>query len=281
MEPTEVIEGMVYPFVEGNPRARLVREGLLHGTKEIACTWQGNRHRSQFPQNFVPLLGAGTPLGWGDTGQDFRKTIHSMGGQMDGEVHRINDPTEHEFDGPPRAVALSQLLEGDRLPPGWDIGVREWAEDIVNSMEEDPSDASAVGHLLCKGHEVVDEHVNVGEGPHGRWQGWVPGSGCSRASGCRGACREDITGSGRLNGGYRGSGLRVTGSGHRSAVYRGLSFEWRWRGDGGSQLIQRMRGRMLLAADPGICQVGDCFRCRGEDRRAVLPPHGEDEWEGD
>ena len=81
MEPTEVIEGMVYPFVEGNPRARLVREGLLHGTKEIACTRQGNRHRSQFPEDFVPLLGAGTSLGWRDAGQDFHETFHQMGGR--------------------------------------------------------------------------------------------------------------------------------------------------------------------------------------------------------
>ena len=80
MEPTEVIEGMVYPFVEGNPRARLFREGLLYGAEEIARTRQGNRHRTQFPEDFVPLLGAGTSLGWRDAGQDFCETFHPMGG---------------------------------------------------------------------------------------------------------------------------------------------------------------------------------------------------------
>lgn len=117
----------------------LVGQCVLHLAEQVACARKGQRHGPKLVDNFVPLLNTSTLLGNWDAGKDLGQSRYAMWRQVNGHRLRVDDPSQNELDGGPRAITVPQLLEGDWLAAKRAVRRIEGAEDVVNGVQEDTS----------------------------------------------------------------------------------------------------------------------------------------------
>lgn len=173
----------MHAFVESHTAADLTRQRALHRAEQVSGSRQGQSHRAKLSQDLVPLADARTLLVDWDAGEDLRKSIDPMLRQVYRHIDCVDYPTEHQLDGAPRAVALSQLLEGDWLSAVLVIPAIIRPEDVINCVEEEASDPTWVTPLprralLGQSDEVIHEYIGIPTLAAGPWPG---GKGLSRS----------------------------------------------------------------------------------------------------
>ena len=85
----------------------------------------------------MPVAEGGPPSGPGEVGQEFLKSLVSMGGQLDGARDRVDEPTQENLGRLPGAVALQELLHRDGVPAKLRVGGVIGTKNFVDGVEQD------------------------------------------------------------------------------------------------------------------------------------------------
>ena len=86
-----------------------------------------------------------------------------MSREMNRQVDHVDDPSEHRFDGAPRAVALAEFLQGNWLLLVNAIIVVKGSKHVINGVEQDPTHSLSCCAALAESEEVVNKNIYVSE----------------------------------------------------------------------------------------------------------------------
>ena len=58
--------------------------------------------------------------------------------------HSINNPAKNYLNGSPKIVTFVELFQGSGLPAEWAVGGIKWTKDVIDIMDQDPSNMVAI-----------------------------------------------------------------------------------------------------------------------------------------
>lgn len=92
----------MHSLPQRNSSAKLVGQGVLHVTEEVARSWQGKQgHGPELAEHLVPLPHTCLLLRDRYGSEDVGEALDSMWGQMYRHVDSVDNPHEHCLDGAP------------------------------------------------------------------------------------------------------------------------------------------------------------------------------------
>jgi hypothetical protein len=219
-------------------------EGLLEETEKTAGARERNRHGAEFSQDAMPFLDGDTALRGRNAIEELEEASGAAGGEREGHVRGVDNPSQNFFDGVPRGVALAKFFNRNRFFP-MGLSGRQWAKNIVDRVKKDTPHVLAAGEGTLAGtNEIVDEDIKGCETWSPSW-GREVGVTDRRCVGSRKE-RADDGGRQRVFMGLRGGGLPF-------------------------QAVRRLWSAMNKAV---VCHVCDSLGDGRKNGRRVFPAHG-------
>ena len=159
-ETAEGVEAVSDEGVDADPVSFGLVLRPLQCAEQAAGSGDGDRDEAKLAEDAGPLLGADA-LGVGHFFEDVSECVLAVRRQLYGLPDRIDYPAEDELPGAPAAVALQELLEGDRLVPVRFVGCRGGQHLVEGAEKMGPQSLESSLATLAKLNEVVDEDISV------------------------------------------------------------------------------------------------------------------------